>query len=179
MPDLGDVLMHGVAGRSAVWWSMNPVVVQPILDMLTQDHHEAASGSYMKLREWPGKRYADWIAELLLEGAHRFYGGYASDSFWTTRQLLQATSPHMSEERLRALKPLSWSSARSGRVRERAGWASFELVSALAKTVCRQMEAAAGELQRRFGIDQPPTPKDFVGGVIGSPIPEPAARHER
>ena len=45
-----------------------------------------------------GAAYAEWAAELLLEGRHRRLSGYASNSVWTTRQVLAVISPHISDE---------------------------------------------------------------------------------
>ena len=39
-----------------------------------------------------------WAAELLLEDRHRLLRGYASNSVWTTRQVLHAISPHVDDE---------------------------------------------------------------------------------
>ena len=44
------------------------------------------------------RRMPRWAVELLLEDRRRLLRGYASNSVWTTRQVLHAISPHVDDE---------------------------------------------------------------------------------
>jgi hypothetical protein len=177
MPDLGDLLLHGAARALRRLVEQGSAAVQPLLEELANDHHDSAQWLLYEALRADGERYADWSAQLMLEGHHRFYSGYSSDSHWTARQLVQATSPHMSEERFSAIEAAIMAVRPEWESRQRAGWASFELLSAMAEE--RLSEAGRrrlGELRRRFGTDQPAAPRDFIGGAIGSPIPAAAVK---
>jgi hypothetical protein len=177
MPGLDDALLHEAATALRKLVEQESPEVQPILEQLARDQHDSAQWLLYEALRADGSRYADWSAELLLEGDHRFYSGYMSDSHWTARQLLQATSPHMSDEHFRRVEAAVMNLRPEWEGRKQAGWASFELLSAMAEA--RLSDAARrrlGELRRRFGQDQPPEPRDVVGGAIGSPIPETAVK---
>ena len=178
MPDLGDILIHGAAGALHQLARQDHPGVQPLLDELAGDLHESAQWLLYEALRSAGDRYADWAAELLLEGNYRFYSGYSSDPVWTTRQLLQVITPHMTEEHFRGLEAAILVLRPEWESRQASGWTSFELLSALTEErLSPEAKRRLGELRRRFDREQPPTPKDIVGGAIGSPIPEENARH--
>jgi hypothetical protein len=53
-----------------------------------------------------GESYADAAVEYLLERPARLETGYASDSHWATRQLLEAVTPYCSDENMAKLEEL-------------------------------------------------------------------------
>jgi len=177
MSDLDDALLHGAASALRRLAQQEPAAVHPILQELAQDNHDSAQWLLYEALRAAGDRYADWAADLLLQGDHRFYSGYLSDSFWTTRQLIEATSPHMPEARFRQIEAAVLGFKPSWESREGAGRSSFELLSAMVEErLSDPARRRLGELRRKFGTDQPPAPKDIAGGTIGSPIPEAAAQ---
>ena len=103
MPNLGEALLHGAAtalahwrprsaghcSRSSIYWQP-PVRQRPVA---------VVRGAARERRP-----YAERAAELLLEGDHRFPSGYLSSPYWTTRQLLEATTPHMSDDHFARLE---------------------------------------------------------------------------
>ena len=125
-----------------------------------------------------GERYADRAAELLLEGEHRFRCGYLSNPYWTTRQLLEATTSHMSDDHFASLEAAILAYAPSWESRDSAGWSSFTLLSAMDEArLSADGKRRLGELRRRFNTDQPPQPgPTMLGGFIKSPIPEASAK---
>jgi hypothetical protein len=175
--DLDDALLHGAAAALRSLVMQEPDAIQPLLEELARDPHDSAQWLLYEALRAAGERYADWAAELLLEGEHRFHSGYLSDSHWTTRQLLEATTPHMSVEHLRSLETAVMAFRPSYESRQGAGRTSFELLSGMDET--RLSDAAKrrlGELRRKFNTDQPSAPTGVTGGFIGPPIPQEAAK---
>ncbi len=122
--------------------------------------------------------YADWAAELLLEGVNRLFCGSQSNSVWVARLLLQAILPHIDDDKHELLEDavrdlrFEWESHRSG------GWYAFNLLSALDPTRLTELgRRRLGEYQRKFNIDQPAEPEDLLGGSIQSPISSDATPH--
>lgn len=178
MPELADVLLHGTAAALRQLIQQDPDAVQPLLEELACDPHDSAQWLLYEALRGAGDRYADWVAELLLEGEHRFNSGYRSGPFWTTHQLLEATTPHMAEAQLRQIEAAVISFRPEGESREGVGWSSFQLLSAIAEDrLSSPARRRLGELQRRFHKDEPAAPRDVIGGAVGSPIPEAAAQH--
>ena len=176
-PDLDDALLHGAAAALRRLVTQEPDAIQPLLEALARDPHDSAQWLLYEALRVAGERYADWAAELVLEGEHRFHSGYLSDSHWTTRQLLEATTPYMSAEHFRNLETTVMAFRPSYQSRQGAGWTSFELLSGMDET--RLSDAAKrrlGELRRKFNTDQPPAPTGVTGGFIGPPIPQAAAQ---
>ena len=175
--DLGDVLLHGAAAALRAVVEQDSAAAQPILEELARNLHESAQWLLYEALRSAGERYADWTAELLLEGEHRFHSGYLSDPLWTTRQLLEATTPHMSEEHLRNLEAVLMDLRPTRESRQGAGWASFELLSGMAEArLSDPAKRRLGELRRRFNREQPAAPSDMTGGFVGPPIPVGAAK---
>ena len=175
--DLDDALLHGAAAALCRLVAQDPNAVQPILETLAGDPHDSAQWLLYEALRCGGEHYADWAAELLLEGEYRFHSGYLSDSHWTTRQLLEATTPYMSVEHLRSSEAAVMALRPSYESRQGAGWTSFELLSGMYEArLSAEAKRRLGELRRKFNIDQPPAPTGVTGGFIGPPIPAGAAR---
>ncbi len=103
--DLDDALLVGAAQALQTLARDQPDELKPFLDELAADPHDGAQWLlYEGLRGAAAAALADWAADLLLEGEHRLASGYTSASFWTTRQLLQAISPHVSDDRFQRLE---------------------------------------------------------------------------
>jgi hypothetical protein len=172
--DLDDSLFAGMAAAIRTLVAADPAGMRPTLERLAADLHENAQWLLYQGLIAGGAAYAEWAAELLLEGPHRLLCGDASNGVWTTRQVLEAISPHIRDElfsRLEAeLRDLrfSW----EGR---RPGWYAFNLLSALDEGRLSAVgRRRLGELRRAFDMDQPPEPTGVVVDRVGSPIPSDA-----
>jgi hypothetical protein len=177
-PELGDSLIHGAATALRRCVQQDRSAVQSVLEELARDPHHAAQWLLYEALAAAGEEYADWTADLLLEGEERFYSGYLSDLFWTTRQLLQATTPYMSDEHFRQIETAVVGFNPPGESRQNAGASSFTLLSGMVEgRLSKAGRRRLGELRRRFNIEQPAAPTDLVGGLIRSPIPDAAAEH--
>ncbi|MEG4917439.1 hypothetical protein [Microcoleus sp. B7-D4] len=131
-----------------------------------------------------GERFADEAAAYLCEQTARLQTGYticsegsAGASFWATRQLLQAITPHCSNEHLAMLETaiLNYYSEwerRSG-THSSYGHAQFVLLEGI--TSSRRSESVTRRLQewqRKFDRQSVEAPKPIVASLVGSPIPE-------
>jgi hypothetical protein len=167
---LADVLLFQMASALQELARNHPDVAEPYLETLARDSHDAAQWLlYHALAANPG-RYAAWAAQILLEGEHRFYSGYMCDSFWTTRELLLAVSPCMTEDALLRMESAilefypEWEQAASG-------YSQFKLLTALPED---QMTGRARdrlvELRRTFDVEQPQEPQGIISGFVGPPV---------
>jgi hypothetical protein len=175
--DLDDALFAGMTSaiRSSV--AADPGAMRPTLELLARDPHESAQWLLYQGLLAGGAAYAEWAADLLLEGRHRLLCGYGSNGVWVTREVLQTITLLISDKQLRRLEEVvrdlrfPW----EGRP---AGWYAFTLLSGmnedrLSETGRRRL----GELRRTFGIDQPPEPEGVGGGFMAPPIPREAAQY--
>jgi hypothetical protein len=126
-----------------------------------------------------GTVYAEWAADLLLQGEHRFFCGRNTDSVWVAREVLQAVSHDISDDRFVRLEDavrdlrFPWES-------RRGGWYAFTLLSALDEHRLSELgRRRLGEYRRLFGLEQPPEPEGVTGGWIGPPIAPVAAMRMR
>jgi hypothetical protein len=166
---LEDALIFGAAEALAALVRDGDPHLEPLVELLAADRHDAAQWLLYDALRANGARYAGRAAALLLEDDARLVAGYATDPFWTTRQLLQAISAHLSpehftaiEDRVLALAP-SWEPPPGG-------WASFVLLSALAEErLSDRGRRRLGELRRRFG-EEPAPPAGVVADFVHSPI---------
>jgi hypothetical protein len=125
--------------------------------------------------------FADFAAQILLDGTWRYWTADAENPFWATHQLLETIAPHLSLERLNELETaiLGFTTRyeRTAHGHRARGEAEFQLLSALQAA---QMSAPARkrlqELQRKFQTEKPPAPVGIIGGAVGSPISVESAR---
>jgi hypothetical protein len=175
--ELEDALLHGAATALRKVVEQDAGTARPILEGLAADPHDAAQWLLYEALEVAGEQYAEWAASVILEGEHRFFSGYLSNSVWTTRQLLQAITPHISAESFARLERAvlefrpSWD-------RRPAAWYPFNLLSAMEEA--RLSDAGRrrlGEMRRAFGMEQPTEPEGVEVGMVAPPIPQEAAQH--
>ncbi|MDV7091008.1 ATP-binding protein [Rhodococcus opacus] len=176
-PNLGEALFTGMASAIRTQVKAAPAAMRPTLDRLAADMHESAQWLLYQGLLAGGKEYADWAAQLLLEGPYRFLCGYTTNGVWTTRQVLQAISPAISDESFSRLEA-SIRAMRFSWERRGSGWYAFNLLSALdEQRLSETGRRRLGELRRVFNKEQPEEPEGIVAGVIGPPIPGTAAQH--
>lgn len=177
-PELGEALLHGAVTALRRLIAADPSAVQPVLEDLARDPHDAAQWLLYQAVSADGERYADWAGDLLLEGEHRFLSGYMADSYWSARQLIEAIGPHVSDERFGSLETAVLTFRPSWEDAESAGWSSFTLLSAMPEARLSQgARRRLGELRRRFKVDQPSAPTGVTTGWIVSPVPSTAFAH--
>ncbi|HAX79147.1 MAG TPA: hypothetical protein DCY88_25805 [Cyanobacteria bacterium UBA11372] len=153
---------------------------------------------YLLIRAYAanGARFADEAVDYLCEQPARFKTGYRGAGqgnihaapYWATRQLLEAATPHCSEQKLIKLQSLILDyytdSEKSADGRLFRGYPQLVLLDAIPP--CRLTQAASRRLQewrRKFtdldlvepsGRIEPP--KSIEADLVGSPIPEAATQ---
>ncbi|WP_435583202.1 nSTAND1 domain-containing NTPase [Amycolatopsis thermoflava] len=168
--DIDDVLLAAMRDAIRTIVRIKAPGIDPILMELANCRCASAQWLLYNALATDGARFHKWAASLLLESVDRLFCGYAANSVWLTRELLQAILPHIDGETHRAIEEavrdlrFSW----EGRY---WGWYAFTLLSAL--EIGRLTETGRrrlGEFQRKFKQDQPALRDDTYAGTIKSPI---------
>lgn len=169
---LGDVLLACMESAVTALVAADPGAMRATLQLLADNPHENAQYLVYKGVLAGLDEYADWAAELVLQGEHRFLCGLGDSSVWVAAQLLRAISPLVSDElfsRLEdAVSDLRFSWERPGRP-----VSAFTLLHALEGPRLSAVGVRRlGELRRAAGRHEPAEPQGIIGGWIGSPIPQ-------
>ncbi|MFJ9351539.1 hypothetical protein [Streptomyces sp. NPDC101237] len=176
--ELEDALLAGAATALRGLVDKDADSARPVLESLASDPHDTAQWLLYEALRAAGRNCAEWVAELLLQGTHRFISGYyAANAVWKTRELIQNASQFMSDETFARLEAailevrFPWES-------KPTGWYPFNLLSAMQEDrLSEQGRRRLGELRRKFDTDQPAEPQGIMGGAIGAPINQAAAEH--
>lgn len=159
--------------------SEDPEGVRVLVEPLCDDEHHAAQSLLYEALTAAGPTHADWAADLLSRGEFAVEAGYSDGHYWMTRELLKATSPHMSDNSFERLEALLRDYIPEWERREERfeGHAAFTLISALDSGRLSSEGAARLEaLREKFGRAEPEAPRGIIGGVVGSPISAEDAR---
>lgn len=178
--ELDDALLYGMEAALRKIATDEPPRLPRVIEPLVNDSHQGAQNLVYEALRAAGASHADWAAELLLRGGPALESGYSDDYRWTTRQLIEVTASHMSDERYERLEAMlieyvpdyERSNPRS------RGHGSFTLLSAVPEE--RLSPRGLHELnvlRRKFERDAPEPPRGIVGGMVGSPIRSDAAQH--
>lgn len=126
------------------------------------------------------KRFADDAAVYLCERPARLSTGYAQDTHWATRQLLEAITPHCSEITLAEIQQIllnyypALEKTRDGM--HQRGLSQMGLLEAIVSSRrSATVRARLDEWQRKFPkhVSKAPQPIETIG--LGSPVPVHAA----
>lgn len=127
-----------------------------------------------------GESFADEAADYLCANPAWLSIGYSDGEHWVSRSLLQAITPHCSEESLKKIEDLllnyytQWERSVDGR--SAFGYAQFTLIEGIteprrSERIVKRLE----ELRRKFQTQHAAEPMGIVGGFVGSPIKGDAA----
>ncbi|GAB3285128.1 NACHT domain-containing protein [Parasphingorhabdus pacifica] len=174
---LDDVLFSSMAAAIRTLVSRDPDATRPTLERLAVEPYDSAQWLLYQGLIAGGAAYADWAAEVLLQGRHRLLSGYASNGVWTAREVMQAISPHLNvdlfsrlEAAVRDLR-FSWE-------KRSPGWYAFCLLSGLdEQRLSDTGRRRLGELRRACGMEQPEEPRGVAVGFVDSPIKTSAAEY--
>ncbi len=126
-----------------------------------------------------GPQFADEGVDHLCRRPERLKIGYISDLYWASRQLIESISAHCSDEKLKQLETLllgyysDWE--RSNPSRNQFGHAQFTLLSGInAARRSEEVHKRLEEWRRKFGQQEPESPKPIEAQQVQSPIPEDA-----
>ena len=127
-----------------------------------------------------GPLFADDGVNHLCRRPERLKIGYSSNSHWASRQLIESITPYCSDEKLKQLETLllgyypDWERSIPGI--QGYGHAQFTLLSGIIKSRhSKEVIKRLGELRRKFGQQEPPSPEPIEAQWAQSPIPEDAA----
>lgn len=169
--DVDDALYNGAADALASLASTAPESVEPLLRTLAADKHDAAQTLLFRALVAGAAHFADWAAELILEGGTRLKSGYLSDSNWLSREVIEAIAPRVSDE-VHALLEKELRDLRVPHEHGRwFGYRAFKFLSALDHDRLSPIGSRRlAEYQRKFGLEVPPPPTGIITYIVGSPI---------
>ncbi|HEY9853869.1 MAG TPA: ATP-binding protein [Leptolyngbyaceae cyanobacterium] len=135
-----------------------------------------------------GEKFANEAAAYLCDQPTRLQTGYAicsvgseGASFWATRQLLEAITPHCSNKHLAMLETTILNyypeSEKTAGMHSSYGHAQFVLLEGI--TSSRRSESVTRRLQewqRKFGKESVKAPNPIEVSLVGPPIPESATQ---
>ena len=169
--DMDDALRAAATRALEQLAKSSPEDVQPFLEVLAADPYETSQFLLYRALIVGGAAFAEWAAELLLEGEHRLDCGYVSDADWVARELVRAIAPHVSDEVHLQLEELVRDLRNPYERRRSLGYSAFTFLSALREDrLSAEGRRRLGEYQRKFDQVEPAQPRGIRGGSIGSPI---------
>jgi hypothetical protein len=170
-----QALINAASRALRAFAASDPEGAAAIIDSLAKDRHDAAQWLLYEALRANGPAFADRAGQILLEGPHRLRSGYLDDSYWTTRQLLEAITPHLPGELFARLEAGVIDFKPEWETPEWRGYTSFVLLSAFHQSrLSERGRKVLGELQRRFEREVPEEPMGIRTGIVGSPIPQAA-----
>jgi hypothetical protein len=179
--DLDDALYNGASDALEEWAQTSPDTIEPMLQLLAVDEHDAAQALLYRALIAGAVAFAPWAAELILQGGNRLVAGYLSDSHWLSREVVEAIAPIVSDQVHRQLEekfrdlPATYKSSDLRYRLQSFGYTAFKFLSALDSA--RLTPAGVRRLreyQRKFGRELPGPPTGIITYTVGSPIGGPA-----
>lgn len=154
-----------------------PGTVRPWLEVLAADPYESSQYLLYRALTAGSASFADWAADLLLQGGARHKSGYSfGGGRWVARQLLRAIAPHVEDEKHRQLEDVFRDLTNPYEKAPTRGSTAFLFLSALDEArLSPEGTRRLGEYRRKFEEDEPPAPTGITGGGVASPISPKAA----
>lgn len=127
-----------------------------------------------------GKDFADEAVEYLMDNPKRLRTGYSDNPYWAMRELLDAISPHCSDDRLARLEEIilhyynDYEKTAGGR--QQRGLAQLTLLQGIESSrLSPRGFKRLQEWQRKFGSNPIEKSQGIQSYSVGSPIPDSAA----
>lgn len=156
----------------------SPDQVRPILETLAADPYESSQYLLYRALTAGAATFADWAADLLLEGGRRYASGYISGARWVSREMLRAVAPQLNDDKHRRLEEVVRDMPNQYEKPASRGRTAFSFLSALDESRLSEIGGRRlAEYRRKFDADQPEAPQDLMGGGVPSPIPSASAAH--
>jgi hypothetical protein len=169
--ELEEALLHGLRSALRKMVAQDQESARPALDRLAADKHETAQWLLYDALQEAGEYYAEWAAQLLLEGDHRLIGADAACA-----RLLAAIGPNVGPETFARLEQAILGLRVPWEQRPNKGLYTYSLLAELPKSRLSQLaRRRLGELERLFSAKRPPARHAITNGGNGSPIPHEAA----
>lgn len=158
----------------------NPDTFMPVIEQLRELPLETAQYLLMRAFTSSGERWADEAVNYLCERPELLQMGYIDAPYWVARQLVEAISPHCSEEQLRRLEQTILDyypeQEKQAQWRHLRGYLQFTVLDGIIPSrrtpvVVRRLE----EWKRKFGRESAEGPSPHTGvigaSLVGSPLP--------
>ncbi len=154
-----------------------PKEFEKIVESLCSVNFETVQYLLIRAYSANGERFADDAADYLCDRSARLKTGYVNNSYWATRQLLEAITPYCSDDKLARLERVildyypEWEKSAKGR--NSRGYAQFVLLGGIIPP--RPTRAVTSRLERwkrKFGMQSTPAPERPKVDYVKSPIPE-------
>lgn len=173
---LDENLLAGMVLALGALAQNEPEIFESFVENLRSSETETAQYLLVCAYSADGERYADEAIEYLLEQPRRLGTGYASNRHWTCRQLLEAATPHCSEENLAKLEELvlDYYSEQEQTEHGKKWRGSAQQTLLEGMTLARRssaVEERLQELREKFGRNAVEISPTISGGVVESPIP--------
>lgn len=192
--NIGDVLYESTANALSRLALESPEMVDSLLCELAEDKHDAAQFLLYRALIAGAKNFTDWAFDLIFEGGNRLKCGYASDSHWVSRELIETIAPLISndkhcvlEGKLRELYiPYEQDEfkhrltdprfSHKYYLRSPIGYIAFKFLSALDFNCLSEIgKRRLAEYQRKFGCEKPALSAGITTYIVKSPIAPGAA----
>ena len=176
--DLDEALLTATVGALEQLAASSPDQVRPTLETLAADPHESSQYLLYRALTAGGATFADWAADLLLQGGRRYQSGYMSGPQWVAREMLRAVAPHIDDAKHRQLEDAVRDMKNAYEKARSHGRTAFTFLSALDESRLSDIGTRRlGEYRRKFDVEQPDAPHGIMGGGVPSPIPSASAEH--
>lgn len=176
--ELDDALAEATALALEHLAANDPQAVRPWLEVLEADPYEASQYLLYRAMTAGAASFADWAADLLLQGGARHKSGYSfSGSRWVSRELLRSIAPHVDEKKHRQLEEEFRDLTNPKETSCNRGSSAFTFLSALDEArLSPEGIRRLGEYRRKFEEEVPAAPTGATGGGVASPINSEAAK---
>ena len=171
-----DALLEGMEIALSKLAMQNPEKYRSVVEPLRDSPFETIQFLLIRSLASNGPLFADEGVEQLCRRPEHLEIGYLSDPYWAARQLIESLSPHCSDENLKHLESLllsyypDWERSTLGR--QQYGQAQFTLLSGIIETRrSKEVSKRLEELRRKFGRQEPPSPRPMKAQWAQSPIP--------
>jgi len=156
----------------------SPEDIRPMLQTLADDPYESSEYLLYRTLTAGGTTFADWAADLLLEGGRRYESGYISDPRWVSREMLRAIAPNINDHKHLQLEDAVRDMTNQYEKPASRGRTAFAFLSALDESRLSDIGSRRlAEYRRKFHANQPEGPQGIIVGVAPSPIPSSSASH--
>lgn len=177
---VGDTLLEAIVEALSHLSQSDPKTFAEHAASLAASGFETAHFILLRAYAGSGESFADEAADYLCANPARLSIGYSDGEHWVARSVLEAITPHCSEESLKSIEDLllnyytEWERSAGGR--SAFGYAQFTLFEGITETrqsqrVVKRLE----ELRRKFQTQHAEEPRGIFGGFVGSPINDEAA----
>lgn len=176
--DFDEALCAATVGALEKLAASAPEEIRPMLETLAADPYESSQYLLYRALTAGEARFADWAAELLLEGGPRYKCGYMSGARWVSREMLRAIAPHVDDDKHRQLEDAVRDMTDQYEKPASRGRTAFLFLSALDESRLSDIGGRRlAEYRRKFDANQPEAPQGIMGGGVPSPISSSSAVH--